>query len=131
MHQLDLQASVLRAAAHNLGGSGASLFTCLAVGGTMGQLGAPLPPPLPSTPLYHAAINGQQLGTFTLPQLRELALAGQLTRQHYRMARGYGCLGVRRHQCRSGPGVRGGAAPVAHLGKCSLAPCYKLASERL
>jgi len=92
MHQLDLQASVLRAAAQSLGDSGAaSLFTGLSVGGAMGQqlggmvgqLGAPLPPPLPLAPLYHTALNGQQLGTFTLAQLRAQALGGQLTRQHY------------------------------------------------
>jgi membrane protease subunit (stomatin/prohibitin family) len=90
MYQLDLQASVLRSAAQNLGGSGASLFTGLSVGGAMGQqlggmmgqLGTPLPPPPPAL-LYHAAINGQQLGTFTLAQLRNLAMAGQFTRQHY------------------------------------------------
>ena len=93
MHQLDLQASVLRAAAQNLGGSGASLFTGLSVGGAMGQqlgglvgqLGTPLPPPPPAppAPLYHTALNGQPLGTFTLAQLREQALGGQLTQQHY------------------------------------------------
>lgn len=91
MHQLDLQASVLRAAAQNLGGSGASLFTGLSVGGAMGQqlggmmgqFGTPLPPPPPPALLYHVAFNGQQLGMFTLAQLRDLALAGQLTRQHY------------------------------------------------
>lgn len=91
MHQLDLQASVLRAAAQNLGSGGASLFTGLSVGGALGQqlggmmsqFGAPLPPPPPPALLYHVALNGQQLGTFTLAQLRDLALAGQLTRQHY------------------------------------------------
>jgi len=93
MHQLDLQASVLHAAAQNLGGSG-GLFAGLSVGGALGQqlgglagqLGTPLPPPpppAPPAPLYHTALNGQPLGTFTLAQLREQAVGGQLTRQHY------------------------------------------------
>jgi membrane protease subunit (stomatin/prohibitin family) len=109
-HQLDQQTTVLQAAANNLGemstmnlGTGGNGFnpvgvmTGMAVGGVMGgqmasmmhTAGAamtqpPVMPPPPPPPIvqaqYSLNINGQTTGPFMLPQLQEMALAGQLTR---------------------------------------------------
>ncbi|OON68976.1 SPFH domain-containing protein [Hymenobacter sp. CRA2] len=108
VHQLDLQASVLHAAADNLGQmsqlgdggySAAGLMTGVAVGGLVGQqmggmfgsLGRipAMPPPPPAGPLYHLALRGQTLGTFTLEQLRQMALNGTLTTNHHVWREGF------------------------------------------
>ena len=38
------------------------------------------PPPMPTTQ-YFVAVNGQQSGPFTIPQLQQFAQAGQFTMQ--------------------------------------------------
>lgn len=102
VHQIDLQADILKTAAQHLGdmsnvnlgnGSGFSpvgIMTGMAVGGAMGtQMGGMMgnltntPPPPPPGVLWHIAINGQQSGPYTLAQLKEYAAAGQFTREHY------------------------------------------------
>ncbi|KGO85257.1 virion core protein (lumpy skin disease virus) [Flavobacterium rivuli WB 3.3-2 = DSM 21788] len=102
VHQMDLQADILKTAARHLGdmsnvnlgnGSGFSpvgIMTGMAVGGAMGtQMGGMMgnltntPPPPPQGVQWHIAINGQQSGPYTLAQLKEYALQGQFTREHY------------------------------------------------
>ncbi|MGV3459605.1 MAG: SPFH domain-containing protein [Flavobacterium sp.] len=101
VHQLNLQADILKTAADNLGemsnvdlGSGGGfsplgIMTGLAVGGVMGnQMGnmmnnitsTPPPPPVNS---YHIALNGQQSGPYSLDQLKEYAANGQFTKAHH------------------------------------------------
>jgi hypothetical protein len=104
--QTDAQKEVLKAAAESLGdmgnvdfgsGSGmnpAGMMTGMMMGGAMGnqmagmmnQMGNNMntqthgnnqvPPPPPNSQ-YFVAINGQQSGPFTLPQLQQMALNGQ------------------------------------------------------
>jgi membrane protease subunit (stomatin/prohibitin family) len=98
VHQVDLQADILKTAAENLGtmgtinGSGFNplgIMTGMAMGGVMGnQMGTMMsninntPPPPPVT-LYHIAFNGQQSGPFTIEQLETFAANGQFTKLHY------------------------------------------------
>jgi membrane protease subunit (stomatin/prohibitin family) len=99
VHQLDLQARVLQAAAENPGGAGgpgpAGLMTGLVMGqqlgGMLGNLAQtpPMPPPPPAAPLYHLALHGQRLGTYTLAQLGQLAAAGQLSPTHHVWREGF------------------------------------------
>ena len=108
-HQINQQAAVLSATANNLGamgemntgsgggGSGGGfnpvgLMAGMAVGGAMGgqmanmmnnmgqnvQQPGMVPPPIPVIS-YHVAVNGQNAGPFTLPQLQQMAALGQLT----------------------------------------------------
>lgn len=101
-HQLDLQADVLKTAAEslgnmsemNLGGGGSmnptGIMTGIMIGKNMGgQIGNMMnnmnnqqPPPPPVT-MYHVALNGQQLGQFTLDQLKQNAQTGQFTKAHH------------------------------------------------
>ncbi len=104
-HALNLQSEVLKTGAENLGqmgtmnlgsGSGgfnpAGMMTGMMMGGAMGgqmanmmnQMGGQMqqtmntPPPLP-TSQYYVAINGQQSGPFTIPQLQQYVAQGQFT----------------------------------------------------
>lgn len=105
-HALDQQASVLRAGAENLGAMGymgdgggmnaAGMMTGMMMGGAMGsqmagmmnnmgqtiQNGMNTPPP-PPIPTYMLAINGQQSGPFSIPQLQQLAQQGKINAQTY------------------------------------------------
>lgn len=101
VHQLNQQTDVLKAAAEslgemgnvNLGGGGGlnpvGLMTGMAIGGVMGnQMGGMMnninkTPPPPPISTYHVALNGQQLGQFTLEQLKQSAQNGQFTKQHH------------------------------------------------
>jgi len=101
VHQLNLQADILKTTANNLGemsnvnlgdGGGFSplgIMTGMAVGRVMGnQMGGMMgsltstPPPAPVTS-YHIALNGQQSGPYTIEELKEFACSGQFTKQHY------------------------------------------------
>lgn len=101
VHQVNLQADILKTAANNLGemsnvnlGSGGGfsplgMMTGMAVGGAMGsQMGGMMgtivntPPPLPTIG-WHIALNGQQSGPYNLQQLKEFAANGQFTTSHY------------------------------------------------
>lgn len=103
-HALDQQASVLRAGAENLGAMGymgdgggmnaAGMMTGMMMGGSIGsqmagmmnnmgqtiQNGMNTPPPIPT---YMLAINGQQSGPFSIPQLQQLAQKGKINAQTY------------------------------------------------
>lgn len=103
-HALDQQASVLQTAAGSLGqmgnmGSGmnpAGMMTGMMMGGAMGgqmagmmnsmgqqmQNAMNTPPPMPDIQ-YMISANGQQAGPFGMPQLLQLAQAGQLTKNTY------------------------------------------------
>lgn len=105
-HALDQQASVLRAGAENLGAMGymgdgggmnaAGMMTGMMMGGAIGsqmagmmnnmgqtiQNGMNTPPP-PPIPIYMLAINGQQSGPFSIPQLQQLAQQGKINAQTY------------------------------------------------
>lgn len=105
-HALDQQASVLRAGAENLGAMGymgdgggmnaAGMMTGMVMGGAIGsqmagmmnnmgqtiQNGMNTPPP-PPIPTYMLAINGQQSGPFSIPQLQQLAQQGKINAQTY------------------------------------------------
>lgn len=105
-HALDQQASVLRAGAENLGAMGymgdgggmnaAGMMTGMMMGGAIGsqmagmmnnmgqtiQNGMNTPPP-PPIPTYMLAINGQQSGPFSIPQLQQLAQQGKINAQTY------------------------------------------------
>lgn len=106
-HALDQQASVLRASAESLGTMGnmgegtgmnvAGMMTGMMMGGAIGnqmtgmmnamgqnmQSSMNTPPPIPSAATYMLAINGQQSGPFTIPQLEQLASRGQINPQTY------------------------------------------------
>lgn len=110
-HQINVQADVLKTAASNLGemgsmnmggssgGSGfnpVGMMTGLAVGGAMGgqmanmmnatgqQMPTPgaTPPPIPQVN-FNVLINGQITGPFGMPQLQQMVVQGQLTKQTY------------------------------------------------
>jgi len=101
VHQLNKQSDVLKTAAENLGEMGnvnlggggglnpVGLMTGMAIGGAMGnQMGGMMnninkTPPPPPISTYHVALNGQQLGQFTLEQLKQSAQNGQFTKQHH------------------------------------------------
>jgi membrane protease subunit (stomatin/prohibitin family) len=99
VHQIDQQADILKTAAENMGSMGAidgggglnaaGMMAGMALGGVMGnQMGGFMgaintpPPPAPSV-AYHIALNGQQSGPYTLNQLKEFAVNGTFTKQHY------------------------------------------------
>ncbi|KGO93744.1 SPFH domain-containing protein [Flavobacterium subsaxonicum] len=101
VHQVDLQADILKTAANNLGAMGninlgngggfspLGIATGMAVGGAMGnQMGGMMgnitntPPPPPAI-TWHIALNGQQSGPYTVAQLQEFALSGQFTPDHF------------------------------------------------
>ncbi|MFP9099087.1 SPFH domain-containing protein [Flavobacterium sp. RHBU_24] len=102
VHQVNLKADVLKTAAGNLGEmseveggrgrggfSAAGVITGMALGGAMAnQMGGMMgsmdstPPPPPAV-TYFIAINGQQSGPYTVAQLKEFALSGQFTGEHY------------------------------------------------
>ncbi len=106
-HALNQQTSVLKTGAESLGNMGsmgdggggmnaAGMMTGMAMGGAMGQqmagmmntmgqqvqsgMAAPPPPPASN---YMIAINGQQSGPFTIPQLQQLLQQGQVNAQTY------------------------------------------------
>lgn len=101
VHQLNQQTDVLKTAAESLGDMGAvnlggggglnpiGLMTGMAIGGAMGnQMGGMMnninnTPPPPPVSTYHVALNGQQLGQFSLEQLKQSAQNGQFTKQHH------------------------------------------------
>lgn len=101
VHQLNKQSDVLKTAAENLGEMGnvnlggggglnpVGLMTGMAIGGAMGnQMGGMMnninnTPPPPPISTYHVALNGQQLGQFSLEQLKQSAQNGQFTKQHH------------------------------------------------
>ncbi len=106
-HALNQQTSVLKAGAESLGNMGnmgdggggmnaAGMMTGMIMGGAMGNQMAGMmnnmgqtmqnsmntpPPPQPSN--YMIAINGQQSGPFTIPQLQQLLQQGQINAQTY------------------------------------------------
>lgn len=101
VHQLNQQTDVLKTAAENLGEMGsvdlggggglnvAGLMVGMGIGGAMGnQMGGMMnninntPPPLPVS-TYHVALNGQQLGQFSLEQLKQSVQNGQFTKNHH------------------------------------------------
>lgn len=105
-----LQADVLKTGAQNLGqmgsinmGSGqgntmnpAGMMTGMMMGsalgnqmaGMMNNMGQQMqnsmntPPPMPNVQ-YMVSVNGQQAGPFTVPQLQQMAMAGQITKETY------------------------------------------------
>ncbi len=109
-HALNQQTAVLKAGVENLGTMGtmggmgdgssgmnvAGMMTGMAMGGAIGQqmagmmtgmgqqvqsgMAAPPPPPASN---YMIAINGQQSGPFTIPQLQQLLQQGQVNAQTY------------------------------------------------
>lgn len=103
-HALDQQTEVMRTGMQslgnmsNMGGGGnmnpAGMMTGMMMGGALGnqmagmmnQMGGTMqqtmntPPPMPTTQ-YFVAVNGQQSGPFTIPQLQQFAQAGQFTPQ--------------------------------------------------
>lgn len=104
-HALDQQASVLKAGAENMGsmsdmgGGGmnaAGMMTGMMMGGAMGSqmagmmnnmgqqvqngMNTPPPPPVAS---YMIAVNGQQSGPYSIPQLQSLVQQGQINAQTY------------------------------------------------
>lgn len=104
-HALNQQTDVLKTGAESLGsmanvGSGggmnpAGIMTGMMMGGALGnqmagmmnnmgqnmqQQNTPPPPPVSS---YNVSINGQTSGPFTIPQLQQMILNGQLTRTTY------------------------------------------------
>lgn len=101
VHQLNQQTDVLKTAAENLGEMGnvdlggggglnpVGLMTGMAIGGAMGsQMGGMMnninnTPPPPPVLTYHVALNGKQLGQFTIDQLKQSAQNGQFTQQHH------------------------------------------------
>jgi hypothetical protein len=102
VYQLDKQSEVLKTAAENLGEMGnvnlggggglnpIGLMVGMGVGGAMGnQMGGmmgninqPVPPP-PPVVQYFIALNGQQSGPFTIPQLQQFIQSGQFTKNHH------------------------------------------------
>lgn len=110
-HGMDLQADVLKTGAANLGSMGsmgggggmnpAGMMTGMMMGGALGNQmagmmnsmgqnmqagmsgmagGMNVAPPLPEVK-FMLAVNGQQAGPFTIPQLQQLAAQGQFTPQ--------------------------------------------------
>ncbi|MBP3829949.1 MAG: SPFH domain-containing protein [Bacteroidaceae bacterium] len=107
---VEKQAEVLKAGAQSLGqissmdlgsNSGgvmnpAGMMTGMMMGGAMGQQMASMmnsmgqqmqgamntPPPVPNIQ-YHVVVNSAQAGPFTIPQLQQMALNGQITQQTY------------------------------------------------
>jgi hypothetical protein len=103
-HALDQQTEVMRTGMQslgnmsNMGGGGnmnpAGMMTGMMMGGALGnqmagmmnQMGGNMqqtmntPPPMPTTQ-YFVAVNGQQSGPFTIPQLQQFAQLGQFTAQ--------------------------------------------------
>lgn len=99
-HALDQQTEVLKAGADSLGNMGnigggmnpAGVMTGMMMGGAMGrqmmnmmnQMGGQMqqsmntPPPMP-TSQYFVAVNGQQSGPFTIPQMQQLVQQGQIS----------------------------------------------------
>lgn len=101
VHQLDLQADILKTGASNMGGMGnvnlgsgshfnpLGIVTGMALGGAMGnQMGSMMnnitniPPPAPVI-VWHIALNGAQFGPYTIAQLKELVQTGQFTKDYY------------------------------------------------
>jgi membrane protease subunit (stomatin/prohibitin family) len=82
--------SAMMAAAENPGGGGAEgmgMGMGFAMANRMAQMGAaPIapagvaPPPLPGGATWHAAINGQSQGPYTLPQIQNAIQTGQVDR---------------------------------------------------
>ena len=107
VHQLNLQADVAKTAAESLGQLGggmggdggmnpagmmAGMMMGGAVGGsmanTMGNMmqGVNQPqqaPPQPPLTIFHIALQGQQLGSFNLIQLRQMVQDGSFTKNHH------------------------------------------------
>jgi hypothetical protein len=99
VHQLNQNTDVLKTAAENLGEMGGintgfnpmGIVTGLAMGNALGnQMGNMMnnntpshTPPPPPTSIYHVALNGQQLGQFTIDQLKQSALTGQFSKNHH------------------------------------------------
>lgn len=106
-HALDQQTSVLKAGAESLGAMGnmgggdggmnaAGMMTGMMMGGAMGsqmagmmnsmgqnmQNGMNTPPPSPQSN-YMIAVNGQQSGPYSVPQLQQLVQQGQVNAQTY------------------------------------------------
>ena len=106
-HALDQQTSVLKAGAESLGAMGnmgggnggmnaAGMMTGMMMGGAMGnqmagmmnnmelniQNGMNTPPPPPQAN-YMVAVNGQQSGPYTVPQLQQLVQQGHFNAQTY------------------------------------------------
>lgn len=105
-----LQADILKTTAQNMGQMGtmnlgggndntinpAGIMTGMMVGGAFGNQMAGMmnnmgqqmqnsmntPPPMPNVQ-YLVSINGQQSGPFTMPQLQQMSMAGQITKDTY------------------------------------------------
>jgi membrane protease subunit (stomatin/prohibitin family) len=105
-HALNQQTDVLKTGAESLGsmanvGSAggmnpAGIMTGMMMGGALGNQMAGMmnnmgqnmqqqntPPPPPPVSSYNVSINGQTSGPFTMPQLQQMILNGQLTRSTY------------------------------------------------
>lgn len=102
VYKLDKQSEVLKTAAENLGemgnvnlGNGGGLnpiglMVGMGVGGAlgnqmggmMGNINQQVPPPLPVIK-YFVALNGQQSGPFTMPELQQFVQTGQFTKNHH------------------------------------------------
>lgn len=104
-HALNQQTDVLKTGAESLGsmanvGSGggmnpAGIMTGMMMGGALGNQMAgmmnnmgqnmqqQITPPPPPVSSYNVSINGQTSGPFTIPQLQQMILNGQLTRTTY------------------------------------------------
>ena len=108
-HAIDKQADVLKTAASNMGQMGAmptgttggmnpaEMMTGMMMGGALGgqmagmvssmgqqmQNAVNTPPPMPDAPSYMLAVNGQQMGPFSIDQLQQMAMIGQLTSSTY------------------------------------------------
>ncbi len=106
VHVINTQADVLKTAAAGLGSMGSSdagggagfnpagMMAGMAIGGAMGQqmagmavnMGQPAsnqtPPPVPGSVSYMVAINGQQYGPYTIPQLQQMAQNKQFLPEH-------------------------------------------------
>src|SRR5690606_6755219 len=100
VHQINLQADVLKTAANSLDGMGdmdggnggfnaAGLMAGMSIGRAMGnQMSGmmhtmPNTPPPPPADADHIALNGQQSGPYTITQLKELVQDGSFTAKHH------------------------------------------------
>lgn len=101
VHQLNLQADVLKTASENLGQMGSvslgdggglnpvGLMTGMAIGGVMGNqmsgmlTGINNTPPPPPAITYHIALDGKQSGPYTLEQLKAHAASGNFNKNYY------------------------------------------------